>query len=299
MRSNIRYIMTAVAMLPALIATAQDVANDKFAIKATVEKNIGKALCIDYSVGGMSSSSSSLDYGIDFGWTIWNDKHNYIEANVGLGYGNITLSSYLHGMDYHYSAPADADMDNDTYIRYYNLDGVYQKMRMERITLPLYLNYRYKFSKVFSLHALMGFRFGYNYKCKLSDVDAGVFSYGVYPQYDDLMIDASYMNEFGAAEIKELMHKPDVNKLSASFMAGIGAEFRIYGPLAVDLSVRYEGSMNDMFKASEAQILSFDAANAPVTYTVAQGQKVRPLPSYFNQSIISHLSYAASLICRF
>lgn len=299
MKYMVRNIITAMAMLPALAASAQDAGSTKYAIRATAEKSLGNALAIDYAVDGMSSSSSAMDYGIDFGWKIWERNRNSIEANVGVGYGTTTINSYFPAMDYHYDAPAAADMDNDTYIRYYNLDGISQKTRVERITVPLYANYRHKFSKVFSLHALLGFRFGFNLRPKMLDSKCKVFSYGVYPQYDDLMIDASYLNEFGSADVYRITTRPKSNTMTSAFLVGAGAEFRIFGPVSIDLSVRYEGAMSSLFRSLDQNIIEFEAANAPVTYTVAEGQRMISLPSYFTLSLYSKCSAAVSLLYRF
>ncbi len=299
MKYNIKYIVMALGLLPAYMASAQNTDNDKFAIRATAEKNITSALYIDHSVDNLSTSSSSWNYGLEFAWRIWEKGKHSIEANVGLGYGTISLKSSLPAMDYHYNAPAEADMDGVPYIRYYDIDGIYQKIKTERITIPLYVNYRYKFSKVFSLHGLFGFRFGINYKSKLANSTTEVFSYGVYPIYDDLMIDAPYMNEFGAAEVGAKTNAPRLNKVIPSFMFGLGAEFSIYGPFAIDLSVKYEGSSVNMYKAPNPELHQFEALNAPVTYTVKDGQRVASLASYLSQSKISDLSCAVSLLYRF
>lgn len=294
-----KYIITAMAMLPASAASAQDAGSTKYAVRATAEKSLGDALCLDYAVDGMSSSSSAMDYGIEFGWVIWEKNRNSIEANIGLGYGTTTIKTQLSATDYHYDAPASADMDNDTYIRYYNLDGIYQKTRVERITVPLYVNYRYKFSKFFSLHALLGFRFGFNLKPKMQDADCKVFSYGVYPQYDNLMIDAPYLNEFGSADVHKITSSPKSNHMTSAFLIGAGAEFKIFGPVSIDLSVRYEGGMSNMMKSLNQYIPEFEPANAPVSYTVAGGQRMISLPSCFSLSLYSKLSGAVSLLYRF
>ncbi len=204
-------------------------------------------------------------------------------------------------MDYHYPAPASADMDNETYVRYYEIDGLHQQIKVERITVPLYIEYRYRLSSRFSIHALLGYRFGFNFSSKVSELTGDVFSYGVYPQYGNLMIDAPYMNAFGASVLnsENATNKPNVYKVGASFLTGAGIEFRVWGPIALGASLKYEASMTDMFKPVAAQIIKYDAEDAPVTYTVAGGQKVKTLSDYFSLSKISRLSYSVSLVFRF
>lgn len=292
-------IITVMAMLPALAASAQDAGSTKYAIKASAERGLGNTLAIDHTVEGMTTSSSAWNYGVDFGLKIWGKNRNSIEAYLGLGYGFTNIKSSLPAMEYSYSAPAEADMDGDPYIRFCSIDGVYQKIRIQSLSVPIYVNYRYQFSKVFSLHALLGFKFGFNISTKLIDATATVDSYGVYPQYDNLMIDATYMNQFGTYNVGKNTSLPHANKMTSAFFGGIGAEFRVYGPLSIDVSCRYEGSMSDMIKPANADIVAFEAINAPVTYTVAEGQRVISLPSYFSESKISNFSAALSLLYRF
>lgn len=300
MKYRVRYIAMAVAMLSAFTASAQNAVNERFAIKATADIGIGNALSTGFALSGMDTKSSSSDFGVDFGWTFWKHNHNSLEVNIGLGYGRTSLTADLSKLDYHYAAPAEADMDNEPYIRYYELKGMHQKIVSDRMTLPVYLNYRYEISRIFSVHALAGFKFGFNVSSKLDDVKGNVFSYGIYPQYDNLMIDASYMNSFGEAVLdSDQAVKPATNGVTASLMAGVGAEIRIWGPLAADVTLRYEGAMNDTFKSEYSKTGSFDAENAPVSYTVADGQKVQALSGYLSKSKMSRLSCGISLICRF
>lgn len=300
MKFNSRYILIAVALLPALYAGAQAPANGRFSIKATADLTLANIMSVDYAIPEISSKSSSSDFGLDFGWTFWRHGRNALEANIGVGYERVALKAKLPQLDYHYSAPADADMDNDTYIRYYRLNGLDQKIISDRMTMPVYLNYRYQISKIFSVHALAGIKMGFNVSSIIGKASAEAFSYGVYPQYDDLMIDASYMNEFGQSVIgKEQTLNPDANSVTVSFMAGVGAELRIWGPLAANVTLKYEGAVSDMYKTSFYSISSFDAENVPVKYTVADGQTMAPLTGYLTNSKLSRLSCAVSLVYRF
>ncbi len=298
--NKIRYIAAALALALAATASAVSPGESKVALKATADMSLGNELNTGSALAGLSTSSSGSGFGIDLGWRFWSRLRNSLEINIGVGYGYTTLSADLEHMDYHYSAPSSADMDGVDYIRYYEIDRLHQKVTASRVYIPLYLNYRYQLSKVVGLHALAGVRLGINVSTKLRESSGDAFSYGVYPIYDDLMIDAPYMNEFGSSTFGPAQtFSPEVNKLTTSAMVGAGAEFNLGGPLALDLSVRYEGGLNDMFKKSTFSPASLDAANAPVRYTVAEGQTVAPLAGYLTSSKLSRLSVAIALICRF
>ncbi len=314
MKYKARYIVMAVTMLSVFTASAQSVVNDRFAIKATADIGMGNALSTNCAVQGMSTKASSSDFGIDFGWTFWKQNFHSLEANVGLGYGRTTLTATLPDMEYNYSAPAEADMDMDPYIRYYELSDLHQKIRANRVTLPLYVNYRYQTSKIVSVHALLGFKLGFNVSSKVAKTKGCAFSYGRYPQYDDLVIDAPCMNEFGEAILTtDQTLRPRRNEVTFSFLTGLGAEIQVCESFAVDVSLRYEGAMNDMFKTVTSDVVSdwstdenpllqvknFDAENAPVRYTVADGQTVTAFSNYLKRANMSRLSFGISFIYRF
>lgn len=300
MKNKIKFALIGLAV-SALASSAQTVSNPKFAIKATADLGIGNAISLGYGLPEISGKSQAAnEFGIDFSLKIWELGKNSIDANIGLGYSSLPLTLDVAKMDYHYDAPAEADMDNEPYIRYYELDGMHQKLSSKRIAIPLYLNYNYQVCKWVGVHAMLGYKFGINFSPKISESSGNAFCYGVYPQYDDLMIDASYMNEFGESSLNSAdSDKPKLNGVTCGFLVGLGAEFRIWGPVSVDLSLRYEAGMDNVYKGSESDVWKLDAENAPVSYTVAGGQKVKPLSHYLTMSKLSRLSLAASLIYRF
>ncbi len=301
MKNSFRYILATAVLLPAVAATAQKPAGEGvYAIKATADIGLGKSMNAKSVLPGMSTSGSTFDFDLDFGWTFWEQRQHSLEANIGLGFSSTSLTSKLAGIAYDYSAPADADMDMDPYVRYYEISGMNQKVRANRLTLPIYLNYRYKLSQRVSLHALLGLKLGFSVYRNIGKATATAFSYGIYPQYDDLMIDATYMNCFGETALTtDQAIKPKTNAVGASIMTGIGAEIWIWGPLAGDISFRYEGSLTNMFKSIKSADAPFTDQNAPVTYTVAEGQTTKALASYMTRSKLSRFSLSLSLIYRF
>lgn len=293
-------MIAAVTALTALTASAQNAADAQFAVKATADIGFGSALSIDNALtGNRDTKSSSSGFGVDFGWTFWKKGVHSLEANIGLGYASTSVTADHGTMSYHYSASADADMDMDTYIRYYNINDMHQKISAGRVTIPIYLNYKYEINPRITAHALLGLKLGVGASSKVSKATASLFSYGIYPQYDNLMIDASYMNEFGDAVLGAAQTLKPETSASTSLLTGLGAEIAVWGPLAADISIRYESGFGNMFKSVEMTGTTFTADNAPVTYTVADGQKMRPLTSYFTKSKISRLSCAISLLYRF
>ncbi len=295
-----RYILVVAALIPAFSAGAQDWQNNNFSIKASADIDLVNNMKIDCALPNMSTKSSSSYFGIDFGWTFWKQCNSSFEANIGLGYGRTSLKAKLPELDYHYSAPAAADMDNEPYIRYYELDGLKQTITTDRLAVPIYVTYHYHFNEILSVHALVGLKVAFNVSSKIAKSEGNAFSYGVYPQYDNLMIDAPYMNCFGESRLEsDQTLKPKVYLASPSLMAGVGAEVRIWGPISADLTIKYEEVVSNMYKWTASKNSDFNAENAPVRYTVAEGQKVTPLSSYLTTSTLSRLNCSISLLYRF
>lgn len=301
MISKIKYIAIAAALLPLVNVNAQSSdPNPKFAIKPTVNIGFGNALSTDFTLPDIDAKSTSTDFGVDFGWTFWTKNAHSLEANIGLGYASTAIKANISKMDYSYSAPATADMDRNTYIRFYQLEGLHQKISTNFLTLPIYLNYHYRVNRSISINALLGLKLGFNVSSSVSETKGTTFCYGIYPQYDNLMIDAPYMNAFGSSDLSnDQTLSPSKNSLNVAIMAGLGVEYHFWGPLSLAASIRYESSMTNLFKSSPLNVETITADNAPVTYTVADGQKVKPLTDYLTKSKISRPSCALSLIYRF
>ncbi len=282
------------------IFSAFESAAQKFAVKAHVNVGLGSALNLKSSLPDVSKKSYGNEYGVDFGYRFWEKNRNTLELNVGLGYSSVSTKLSLQNLDYNYSAPASADMDDETYIRYYELKNVCQKAQMNHFSIPVYLSYGYRCTDWLGIHADLGLRFGFKTSSKVSESTGESFSYGIYPQYDDLMIDAQYLNDFGSREIGSMTTViPEGSSFSTSLLVGIGAEFKLYGPLSADLGVRYENGFTNLYKSKTATGGNFTSETAPLTYTVADGSQMKSLTDYLTTSKLSHLSIGISLICRF
>ncbi len=295
---NIKALYIAAAMLTALTAAAQTPSEEKFAVKVTADIGLGSAMSVKSTLGEVDPKSSASDFSVDFGYTFWRKEKNSLEANIGLGYGSMSMTAGLPELAYSYAAPAQADMDGVPYIRHYQLNDLHQKVSAGRFLVPIYINYRYHINPTVAVHALAGFKLGFVTSSKVSQCSGKATAYGVYPIYDDLMIDASYMNEFGTVNLdKNQALAPEKNAFGASFMVGVGAEVRVHGPVYADVAIGYEAGFTNTFKGSGKSTFSSD--NAPVTYTVATGTQVTPLSNFTSSSRLSRLSLSISLIYRF
>ena len=300
MRRYRKVIYISVALLSSLCGMAQTQSDGKFAVKAHANIGMGDALNAKSSLEGLSSNTNSEEYGVDFGWRFWQKGRHSLEANIGLGLNTISTKLELPELNYSYAAPAAADMDGESYVRYTDITGVSEKANVARLTLPIYLSYRYKCVKWLSVHADLGVRLGFKTSAKLSDIGGSSYCYGVYPQYGNLLIDADYMNDFGRRDLGECKGEaPAVSAVTASLLVGAGLEFNIYGPLSADVSLHYDAGFSNLYNGKKVAGKGITAETAPLTYTVKDGSQLKSLTDYLSTSKLSPLSLRISLIYSF
>ena len=202
-------------------------------------------------------------------------------------------------MDYDYSAPSSADMDGNTYQRYYQLKNATQNVSYNRFTIPVYASYSFLFNKHFGLRADLGVRMGFKVNSKISKVSGESNSYGIYPQYDNLLIDAPYLNDFGKTSLSTaLRDDPKCNGFSTSMLVGIGFEYRICSHFAAEIGIRYDAGLTNIFKGQNIDNV-FTNETAPVKYSVENGQQIDALSDYFKSSKQNQLSLRIAFIRRF
>ena len=278
-------------------ATAQN-----FAVKAYGDIGLGKGMSLTTGLPGMTSKSSSNTFGVDFGYTFWKNGGNSLEANIGLGYRMASATFDTAPMSYSYSAPASADEDGNPYIRHTNLSAMTQKTTLGYFNIPIYLQYQYRITKWLGVHADFGFGLGFRCANSTGSTSGTATSYGVYPEYNNLVIKADYLNCFGERSLSEATTgKAEAKGFAASVMAGAGFEFYIANPVSIDLGIRYNAGLTDVFAGhyDVSSASGYSAESAPVTYTASDGLQVKALSYYFTKSRLSPLSLHVGVNVRF
>lgn len=296
-----RTILYIIAFLGCVIASHQAVAQD-YALKAYGDIGLGKAISLTTALPGLSSKSSSNAFGVDFGYTFWRMGRNSLEANIGLGYRLASATFELGNMSYSYAAPAYADKDANTYVRHITLTDVKQKIDLGYLNIPLYLQYQYRATKWLGVHADVGFGFGFKCKASVGTTSGIVYSYGVYPQYKNLVIKAPYINDFGNVDLDRAdSDKVEAQGFAASVMCGAALEFYVYDPVSIDVGVRYNCGLTQSFKGKYDVMSATDISveSAPVTYTVADGTRLKPLCDYNTKNRLNPISLHIGVNIRF
>lgn len=281
------------------IAAGGAISAQKFAVKPHAEIDLISGFGFGSSIE-MSAKTGSNEFGADFGYTFLNKAGNRLEVNIGLGYRYLNTTFTAGSFGYDYAAPADADEDGNPYIRFCDVGNLSQKINSGYLTLPVYLQYAYRCTDWLEVQALAGVKLGFNTGAKVNSTSGTVYSYGVFPEYDNLMIDAPYLDDFGEVNLAGREGgRPAANGMTALAMVGAGLSGRIYGPLWFDLGVRYNIGLNDVFEKGIESDGKFTEATAPVTYSVADGTTVKPLSDYLTKGKLSPLSLNIGLTVRF
>lgn len=235
---------------------------------------------------GVNASNSGMDLGIDFGYIIPSRGKVKVGIFTGVGMSTGKIDLDAASINYNYNAGSEADMDGDTYVRYYELSDMQQSIKMSHFTVPLYADIEYRASRRVSLFAQVGIKAYLNAGSKIDKLSGSVYSYGVYPQYQDLRIDETWLNNFGEATLSldDMRYDDPFKGFSADLLLGIGARVKLVGPLSLDLGVNYMNPLIDRMESNDLTPLpsgNTTAAQAPVTYTVAGGQvSNNPLSNY-------------------
>lgn len=296
-RSAIYSILILGGSMLATQASAQ-----RFAIKAYDNLSLGNAMSITNAQPGQTTKSSANSFGLDFGYTFWRNGNMWLEANIGLGYGFSSATFSLDGMKYHYAAPASADDDGNPYERYCEINRLKQQSTVGYFNIPLYLEYQYRPLKWLGLHAEAGFGFGIRTFNSTGRASGNIYSYGVFPEYDDLLIDEPYLDAFGNRELSGAgILKEKTTSFLPSVMIGAGLEFYTYEPVSFVVGVRYNAALTHTFKEGYdiTSSAEYSEQTAPIIYSAKDGLQVRPLSGYVTKSRLMPLSLHVGINIRF
>lgn len=290
-----------VAGVVAILSPSSAIAQ-KFAVKAYGDIGLGNGMSLTTGLPGMTHKSSSNTFGADFGYTFWRQGGSALEANVGIGYRMASATFDIPSMSFDYAASGSADEDGNSYQRYTTLNDVTQKINLGYFNIPIYLQYQYRAAKWLGIHADVGFGFGFKCNGKVASTAGIANTYGVYHEYNQLVIKSNYLNDFGETYLDEVSGgKADIKVFNATVMAGVGLEFYIANPVSIDLGLRYNVGLTDVFTGHYdiTSSSSYSAESAPVTYTVAEGQEVKALSDYVTKSRLNPLSLHVGINIRF
>lgn len=247
------------------------------------------------SANGLSLSKSiHHEFGLDLGYMIPTNGLFQMGFYAGVGFAS---SSVVLGMDtihYHYHAGSEADIDGDSYTRHYTIERASQKLSMKDLTIPIYLDFNFHLHKIVSLYLDLGIKNYINLSANLSDLTGTYSSWGVYPQYSDLVLDhttglSQFVAPSTALSVQTTSSTMDINGYSMDLLSALGVRIKLkdkqFFPLYFDFSIGYQHSLLAPYKNANALTVSdiqgnVSAQEAFSTYTVEFGESVLPLSAY-------------------
>lgn len=292
----------------------------KFAIKAYDNIVLGKPMNVTSAHDGVKPKTSANSFGIDFGWKFWEKGASSLEANIGIGYSFLGATFGMDDLNYRYSAPATADDDGNPYERYVQLSGLKQKSTVGYLQVPVYVDYEFRCARWLGIYAEAGVSLGFKVFNSVGSTQGTATSFGVFPQYDDLLIDEAYLDHFGTRQLYGAMRdETKSNAFDCSILCGAGFEFFPYQPVSFVVGVRYMAGLCNVFKSAGNAVgggngtttfngvdyLNYTAAEAPVTYTAWQdGQfigrsEVKSLADWTTKSKFMPLNLHVGINIRF
>ena len=250
------------------------------------------------AANGLSLSKSiHHEFGLDLGYMIPTKGLFQMGFYAGVGFAS---SSAVLGMDtvhYHYQTGPEADIDGDSYIRHYTIERASQKLSMKDLTIPIYLDFNFHLHKIVSLYLDLGIKNYINLSANLSDLTGTYASWGVYPQYSDLVLDhTTGLTQFAASgttlPAQTTSSTIDINGYSMDLLSALGVRIKLkdkqFFPLYFDFSIGYQHSLLAPYKNANALKVSdiqgnVSAQEAFSTYTVESGESTMPLSAFVSE----------------
>lgn len=226
-------------------------------IKVHYDMGLGKALSVANESSFNDFSSKSSGFGIDAGYVF--SSKSKIKFGIFLGLGISSSSMDLSDKSDRYSFSTNQDVDGDTYERIYENLSLSQTTKIKDLSIPVYVDLDWRFSRLFSFYLDIGMKLNMNMSMSVGEFTGSAGNvHGIYPQYDNLYLDYHWPYN-GFTQSLNLTEnnlcgeeRMSVKKFSPNLMVGAGFRFNIPStPLAVDFGLGYLKGIGDVISVSE------------------------------------------------
>ena len=247
----------------------------KLRMKPHYDLGLGDAYTVDGSNALGNPKSSTSSFGIDIGYSFPSEGMLKTAMFFGLGLEQSHVDLSFRSNDYFYNT--DADVDHDSYVRHYSDLSLSQSVKLSELYVPVYLDLSYRANRLLSVYADLGAQININMKHDIDKTSGSAIIYGVYPQYDNLMLDGGWgYNGFGAHYYGSQDLVSDGLEGVAAYTVDVlaGAGFRISIPktaLAIDFGFGYQLGLMDVITNDNGQIGLENGATNPVVFNTVSG----------------------------
>lgn len=271
----------------------------RWRIKPYVEIPVGEI----FKYKGNNSSkfnieTSSIDFGINVGYSVFTKPKFKLSIFSGIGLVSCSANFKYDGKC-QYSYKSKGDIDGDTYTRYYEISNLKAKQNNKQLYIPLSLDFDFQFYNKFSLYLQAGAKACYLYKNNFTDIHADIYSYGIYPQYDNLRIDDLPSLGFGYSTIDVTSQDIDTKTITICPYTGLGFRLNIYKSLFLDSNVSYQ-MWNSVYKNDRVISLYNPVEhNSLISYNNSNGNEVKNFANLFENISLGGIKINIGLLFKF
>lgn len=282
----------------------------KTRLKFHYDFGLGDAYKLDGADNALKvDKNSSNNFGVDLGYVF--PSKGIVKTGLFLGVGLSQSQIDLNYANADYTYTTTADVDGDSYTRHYQNLSMKQSIKMTDLTIPLYAEFNFQFSKIVHLFVDLGAKFNMNMGHKVDATEGNAYIYGIYPQYANLRMDEHWgYNGFGdrtfSSSSLDNADLVDVSSFTVDAFAGIGLRVNIpQTPLAIDIGVNYQMGLMDVVKANSAPVTlsgTPDATHALVYNTISgtdSKEHVRNLTESLSSIKRQRLMFSAGITLKF
>lgn len=228
-------------------------------------------------------NSSSLEFGLDFGYKFYKNNWFNLYAYTGIGVEKSNIDLLQNNLSYEYET--DQDIDGDSYIRKYDDVSVSQHVNLSNLVIPVYIEIEYPIIEKLCAYADLGIIATFSGSSSVSDMKGSYKVHGIYPQYGGMELNQSsgingFTNEGSFSNDKNASYNTERNNNSVKLLTQLGVRYNVWDNLYIDLSGGYIRS----FKSSKSSSSDI-SANYPIHYTLDSGETFNAFASESRQLI--------------
>ena len=271
--------------------------NKRFAIKPHINIGLGDVYkVIGENIG--KQSSSTLEFGLDFGYNFYSNQWISIYAYLGIGVEKGSIKIEQNGLNYEYET--NQDVDGDTYIRKYKDVNTSQELSLNDFTLPVFVEVEYPIPAVKRLCAYgdLGIRASFPGKSSVKSVSGSYKVTGLYRQYGDMELGPSsgingFTNNGVLSESNVASYNIERDKSSVKLFCQLGLRYKVWNELFIDVACGYLHS----FKSTQSSSSEI-SDNYPLHYDVQTGETFN---AFANESkhLINKFSINVGIMYKF
>jgi hypothetical protein len=260
-------------------AMTQNVANKTYR-KWCMRPGVNFALWDTYTIGshlnGLSTSTNQADIGLDFGYELQTSNKLHTTFFLGLAYSQSYFEMKYSLADYVTSS--SVDVDGDSYERHYSKMSISQGAWVKELSIPLSASFSHPFSNRVSIYVNIGGRLNLNVDKTTTSATGSSHVYGVYPQYDNLIMDETWgYNGFGDVIFSDRNMDDNIktNTFTADVFGELGVRYRLgnTSPLSIELGINYIQQVGNTFKSCSHSNSDIESNN--LVYPTLSGMQVQ------------------------